>query len=323
MSSAGAAYADALEPHRRALHAHCYRMLGSVQDAEDAVQEALLKAWRALDGFEGRASLRSWLYTIATNVCLRMLERRPGRLLPLDYGPPMDPHESLGPPLPEPTWIEPYPSGGPEATYEQLEAVELAFIAALQRLPARQRAALILSEVLGFSGSEVAGALETSPDSVYSLLQRARATLASRLPQRSQQATLRALGDARLASIVDRYVDAWARADVAAIVELLTEDATLAMPPTPAWVSGRDAVAIGLRLWPLSGLQQWRLVPTRANGQLAAGVFLRAPSGTFVPYGLTVLTLDGDRIAAITTYHDTAAPERFGLPAYLGGSELA
>jgi RNA polymerase sigma-70 factor (ECF subfamily) len=314
MSAAG--YADRLEPHRRALTAHCYRMLGSVQDAEDAVQEALLKAWRALDSFEGRASLRSWLYTIATNVCLRMLERRPKRLLPLDYGPAADPREPLRPVLVEQEWVEPYPTALlPDASYEEREAVELAFIAALQLLPPRQRAALILREVLGFSGAEVASALETSPESVYSLLQRARATLDGRMPQRSQQATLAALGDRRLNAIVDRYVDAWARNDVDAIVALLTEDATLAMPPTPTWLDGRAAIATAFATMPLNGDQHWRLVPAAANGQVAAGIYLRAPSGAYIGYGLTLLTLRGDRIGAITTYHDTELPERFGLPA--------
>src|SRR5262249_6431714 len=158
------------EPHRRELHAHCYRMLGSVQDAEDAVQETLLRAWRGLEQFEGRSSLRSWLYTIATNVCLRLIERRPARVLPIDYGPPSDPHAPLARPLAEPTWIDPYPDPHledvPAAQYEQREAIELAFIAALQPLPPRQRAVLILRDVLGFSGAEVAASLETTPASV-------------------------------------------------------------------------------------------------------------------------------------------------------------
>ncbi|MBV9197487.1 MAG: RNA polymerase subunit sigma-70 [Solirubrobacterales bacterium] len=175
MSAYERTFGEQLEPHRRELHAHCYRMLGSVQDAEDAVQETLLRAWRGLDQFEGRSALRSWLYTIATNVCLRMIERRPARVLPIDYGPPSDPHAALAPPLVESTWIEPYPDAelsladafaGPEARYEAREAVELAFIAALQRLPARQRAVLILRDVLGFSGDEVAAALDTTPASV-------------------------------------------------------------------------------------------------------------------------------------------------------------
>ena len=163
-----AAFEQLVTPHRAELHAHCYRMLASVQDAEDALQEALLGAWRGLGRFEGRSSLRSWLYTVATNACLRLVERRPKLVLPVDYGPAADPHDGLGEPVHEPLWVEPYPDAG--LAYEQRESVELAFIAALQHLPARQRAVLILSEVLGFSGAEVAEALETTPASVYSAL---------------------------------------------------------------------------------------------------------------------------------------------------------
>src|SRR5208282_4712736 len=184
-----AAFAELVGPHRRPLQAHCYRMLGSLQDAEDAVQETLLRAWRSLSSFEGRSSLRSWLYSIATNVSLRAIERRPSRVLPLDYGPAADPHEPIQAPLLESVWMDPYPDGplglddglaGPEARYEQRESIELAFIAALQLLPPRQRAVLILRDVLGFSGAEVAEALETTPASVYSALQRAHATLEER-----------------------------------------------------------------------------------------------------------------------------------------------
>lgn len=322
MSGERGASAEQLEPHRRALHAHCYRMLGSVQDAEDAVQETLLQAWRALDRFEGRSSLRSWLYAIATNVCLRMIERRPARVLPIDYGPASDPHSPLGPPLVESTWIEPYPDAqvgvedgfaGPEARYEQREAVELAFIVALQHLPPRQRAVLILRDVLGYSGAEVAAALDTTPASVYSLLQRAHATIDDRLPDRSQQVTLRALGDERLSAIINRYVDAWAQADVDAIAGMLTETATLAMPPTASWFRGRDTVAAFLRGAPLDGSMSWRLLRTSANGQPAMGAFLIDSSGASRPYGLTVLTLSADRIAEITTFREPSAPDRFGV----------
>jgi RNA polymerase sigma-70 factor (ECF subfamily) len=322
MSLQEQAFREQLEPHLRGLHAHCYRMLGSVQDAEDAVQETLLNAWRGLERFEGRSSLRSWLYSIATNVCLRMIERRPARVLPIDYGPPMDPHSPLGPPLVESTWIDPYPDSRlglgeglaePQARYEQREAVELAFIAALQHLPARQRAVLILRDVLGFSGAEVAEALDTSTASVYSLLQRARATLDDRLPARSQQATLRSLGDERLSAIVNRYVEAWARNDVDALVEMLTETATLAMPPTAGWLRGRDAIAVFLRAAAFHGTPGWRLLASSANGQPAMGIYLLDGS-TYRPYGVTVLTLQGDRIEEIDTFFDPSAPERFGLP---------
>jgi RNA polymerase sigma-70 factor (ECF subfamily) len=198
------AYGRLIGPYRAELHAHCYRMLGSVQDAEDALQEALVRAWRGLPRFEGRSSLRSWLYKIATNACLKAIERRPKRVLPIDYAPASDPHDGPAVPVTESVWLEPYPderlgleSGllGPDARYEQREGVELAFIAALQHLPARQRAVLILRDVLGYSARETAEALETTPVSVDSALQRAHKAVNERLPKQSQQATLRAVGD--------------------------------------------------------------------------------------------------------------------------------
>lgn len=311
------AYAELVEPHRRLLHAHCYRMLGSVHDAEDAVQETLLRAWSSLSSFQGRSSLRSWLFTIATNACLRAIERRPRRVLPIDYGPPADPHEPLGPPLVETTWIEPYPEerlgvddglAGPEARYEQRESIELAFIAALQHLPARQRAVLILRDVLGFSGAEVADALETTPASVYSALQRAHDSVDRRLPELSQQATLRSLGDNRLREIVDGYVQAWERHDVDAIAAMLTEGATLAMPPTATWYRSRAAVATGLRTGPLDGVRQWRLSPTYASGQPAATAYLwDDAAGRFASHHTAVLTLRGGLIDAIDAFHEPSA----------------
>src|SRR5437764_10980936 len=217
-----AAFERLTSPHRAELHAHCYRMLGSVHDAEDAVQETMLRAWRGLSGFEGRSSLRSWLYRIATNTSLNAIEKRPKRVLPIDYGPAADPHAGPGEPLVESIWVEPYPDerlglgdglAGPAARYEQRGAGALTFIAALQHLPANQRAVLILREVLGFSAEETAEALETTPASVNSALQRARATIEDRLPDQTQQATRRELGDERLRELVDRYVQAWERAD--------------------------------------------------------------------------------------------------------------
>src|SRR5919205_2743146 len=249
------AYRALVEPHRAELHAHCYRMLGSVHDAEDALQETLLRAWRGLPGFEGRSSLRSWLYTIATNTCLNVIARRPKRVLPVDYGPAADPHGGPGEPLLESVWVEPYPDeqmgvrdgfAGPEARYELRESVELAFVAALQHLPPNQRAVLILREVLGFSARETAESLDTTVASVNSALQRARKTVEERLPDQSQQATLRALGDEGLREVVDAYVDAWQRGDVEAVVEMLTEDASFAMPPLKTWFGGRGAVSVFL-----------------------------------------------------------------------------
>jgi RNA polymerase sigma-70 factor (ECF subfamily) len=298
-------------------------MLGSIQDAEDALQETLLRAWRGLSSFQGRSSLRSWLYTIATNVCLRAIERRPSRVLPIDHAAAGDPHGPLRQPLLESVWVEPYPDArlglddglaGPEARYEQRESIELAFIAALQHLPARQRAVLILRDVLGFSGAEVADALDTTLASVYSALQRAHATLDERRPDRTQQATLRSLGDEQLQGVVDRYVEAWARGDVDTIVGMLTDAATLAMPPFPSWYRGRDAIEVVLRRFVFDGTRSWRMLATSANGQLAVGAYERDPSGVYAPHGVTVLTLKGDLIDEITHFGDPSMLERFGLP---------
>src|SRR5919202_2657517 len=229
------AFAELVAPYRVQLHAHCYRMLGSVPDAEDALQEALLRAWRALPRFEARSSLRSWLYTNATNACLRAIERRPARVLPIDYAPAADPHDGPAAPVTESVWLEPYPDEtlgleggllGPDARYEQREAIELAFAAALQHLPPRQRAVLILRDVLGFSARETAEALETTPVSIDSALQRAHKAVDARVPKQSQQATLRSLDDAELRAIVDGFIRAWERADVESIVSMLAEGAT-------------------------------------------------------------------------------------------------
>jgi RNA polymerase sigma-70 factor (ECF subfamily) len=316
------AFARLVESHRGELHAHCYRMLGSVHDAEDALQDALLRAWRGLDRFEGRSSLRSWLYRIATNTCLDGIARRPKRVLPVDYGPAADPHDGPGEPVVESVWVEPYPDeklgledglAAPEARYEQREAVELAFIAALQYLPPLQRAVLILREVLGFSAKEVAETLETTTASVNSALQRARAAVDERLPEQSQQATLRALGDDALRDIVDAYVDAWERCDVEAVVAMLTEDAAFAMPPLRTWFGGRDAIEVFLAGWPLSGEWRWRVVRTRANGQPALAFYSwDAEAHAFRRFALNVLTVRGTQISQVTAFltRSTQDPDR-------------
>jgi RNA polymerase sigma-70 factor (ECF subfamily) len=314
------AFGRLVGPYRAELQAHCYRMLGSVPDAEDALQEALLGAWRGLARFEGRSSLRSWLYTIATNACLKAIRRRPKRVLPIDYGPPGDPHTRPAEPLVESVWIDPLPderlAASPQGSYDQRESVELAFIAALQHLPARQRAALILRDVLGFSARETAEVLDTKPSAVDSLLQRAHKTVDARVPEQSQQATLRSLLDAELREIVDGYMDAWERADVDAVVAMLTEDATFCMPPQPSWYRGRDAVAAFLASRPLSGRARWRVLPTRANGQLAFGHYWwNADAGAFVPESISVLALRGTLIHDMTFFRTPEALARFGLPA--------
>jgi RNA polymerase sigma-70 factor, ECF subfamily len=312
------AFRQLVERHQGELHAHCYRMLGSVHDAEDAIQEALLRAWRGLPRFEGRSSLRSWLYKIATNTCLDVVARRPKRVLPVDFAA-SDPHEGPGEPAVESIWIEPYPDerlgladgyAAPEARYDQKEGVELAFVAALQHLPANQRAVLILREVLGYSAKEVAETLDTTVASVNSALQRARATVEERLPEQSQQETLRTLGDDGLRDVVGRYVDAWDRGDVDAVVEMLTEDASFSMPPLRTWFGGREAIRIFLRGWPLSGLWQWRHTLVQANGQPALAFYAWDPDQrTHLPFALNVLTLRDNRISDVTAFIARAADD--------------
>jgi RNA polymerase sigma-70 factor (ECF subfamily) len=296
-------------------------MLGSLHDAEDVLQETLLRAWRALPRFGGRMLIRPWLYRIATNACLDALARRPKRMLPIDHGPPAGPDDDPGEPLAESVWLEPYPDGqlgladgyaAPDAHYEQREAVELAFIAALQHLPARQRAVLILREVLGFSASEVAGQLDATVASVNSALQRARKSVGERLPSQSQQATLRSLGDARVREIVERYIDAWERGDVDAIAAMLAEDATFAMPPYARWWRGRDVIAA------FAAEPVHRYVAARANGQLANAAYRWNPEqGRFVPEALEVLTLEGARISEMTAFMRPDVFPSFGLPSAL------
>jgi RNA polymerase sigma-70 factor (ECF subfamily) len=304
------AFRRLVEPHRNELHAHCYRMLGSVHDADDALQDALLRAWRGLARFERRSSLRSWLYRIATNACLDVISRRPKRVLPLDHGPAAGPDDDLAEPLTESVWVEPYADeqlgledgyAAPEARYERRESVELAFIAALQHLPATQRAALILRDVLGFSAREAAEALETTVASVNGALRRARKAVAESLPDQTQQATLRALGDDRLRKVVEGYIDAWERGDVDAILAMLAEDATFTMPPLPTWYRGRDAIATFLTRHALQ--DRWRLLAARANGQLAFGCYAwDAEQSSYTALSLDVLTLDGTRATEITSF---------------------
>ena len=315
------AFRRLVEPRHAELHGHCYRMLGSVHDADDALQEALLRAWKGLRRFESRSSLRSWLYTIATNACLDALARRSKRVLPIDYGPASTMNDEIPAPLPDSTWLEPYPDrtigiadgfAAPEARYEQREAVELAFIAALQHLVPRQRAVLVLREVLGFSAREVAGMLETSTASVNSALQRAREAVDARLPEQSQQGTLRSLGDEQIRDVVERFIHAWDDGDVDTMVSLLAEQPTFALPPHPAWYEGRDAVDAFLP----RRRGQWRLVPTWANGQLAFGAYRWDPeAGSYRPAILDVLTLRDGSIADVTAWATPGLFERFGLPA--------
>jgi RNA polymerase sigma-70 factor (TIGR02960 family) len=296
------AFERLVAPHRDELLAHCYRMLGSLQDAEDAVQESLLRAWRSLGKLDDRGLLRAWLYRIATNRCLSAIEQRGRRALPMD----LDADATGG----EIQWLEPYPGSSPETTYLARESIEVAFVAALQHLSAGQRAALILREVLGFSAAEVAGLLETSTAAVNSALQRARRALSGIGP--SQRDVLEGIGTSGVEAIAARWVAAWENGDVDAIVTMLADDARYSMPPLPQWYRGTGQIRAFLTGGPL--LSRWRFLPTTANGQLAFGTYLwDDASGSFVPGGLDVLRLQGDHVAEIVAFLD-ADLTRFGLP---------
>jgi RNA polymerase sigma-70 factor (ECF subfamily) len=317
------AFRHIVESHRSELHAHCYRMLGSVQDAEDAVQDSLLRAWRGLPRFDGRSELRTWLYAVATNVCRDAIARRTKRTLPIEHGAAAAPGADAGEPLVESVWIEPYPDetlgipdgyAGPDARYEQREALELAFVAALQHLSGTQRAVLILREVLGFSAREVADSLETTVPSVNSALQRARKAVAERLPARSQQETLRAVGDRRIRELVAAYVDAWSSGDVDAVRLLLAEDAVFSMPPWASWWRGRETIAAFVG----DAVEFCAVsigVPVTANAQPALAYYtLDGETGRYRATALDVLTFDGESIAEITAFITPDCFARFGLP---------
>ena len=317
----GEAFRELAGPHRRELQVHCYRMLGSFADAEDAVQETMLAAWQGIGGFtEERASLRTWLYKIATNRCLnarRAASRRPAREWDVSQ---------FEPPVPTPrdeaVWLQPFPDAllegavdvppGPESRYEQTEAISLAFVTALQLLPPRQVAVLILRDVLGFHTSEVAGMLDATAESVNSALKRARASLQRRLPPTVGREPAPAAGSPAEDAIVAMFARAWESADLDALVALLTDDVFIAMPPEPFGYEGRDAVA---RYWArqFGAGRRYGLVPTRANGQPAFGLYLRGPAGIRHAAAFYVLTLAGGQICAITRFEASVLPW-FGLP---------
>jgi RNA polymerase sigma-70 factor (TIGR02960 family) len=319
----GEAFRELTEPYRRELQLHCYRILGSVQDAEDMLQETLLAAWRGLDRFEERASMRAWLYKIATNRCLNSLRasaRRPAPAIPPWPGaPPPEPTRRA-----EPLWLQPYPDAllddlpdtapGPEARYESREALALAFTAGLQRLPPRQRAVLVLRDVLGYPAAEAAGILDTTETSVNSALQRARATLGAQAATAGHDPAPPP-GSPRERAVIDRFVDAFEAADTARLVDLLTDDAWMSMPPEPLEYQGHAAIAefyLSRTWW---GAHPIRMVPTRANGQPAFGYYLQDPHAAVDrANGLIVLTLAGDKICAITRFGDNSLFPHFGLP---------
>jgi RNA polymerase sigma-70 factor (TIGR02960 family) len=315
------AFRELTDPHRGELQLHCYRMLGSLQDAEDALQDTLLTAWRGLAGFEGRASLRTWLYRIATNRCLnvrRSASRRPAQEWNVPNVEPPEPTR-----LGEVDWLEPYPDVlldegainaplGPEARYEQTESISLAFVTALQVLPPRQLAVLILRDVLGFHANDIADMLDSSVDSVNSALKRARATLQRRFPATGDREPPPASNSPAEDAIVEKFVLAWESADLDALVALLTDDVFISMPPMPFEYEGRDVVARFCASLFDSG-RRFDLVPTRANGQPAFGAYLRGAAGISHGVGLYVLTLSGDRISALTRFENSVLPS-FGLP---------
>jgi RNA polymerase sigma-70 factor (ECF subfamily) len=320
----GEAFRELTEPHRRELQVHCYRMLGSFQDAEDALQDTLLAAWQGIGGFQERASLRTWLYRIATNRCLNALRsasRRPAKEWDIPKVVPPEPTR-----LGEVVWLEPFPDAllegaigvppGPEARYERTESISLAFVTALQVLPPRQLAVLILRDVLGFHASEVAGMLDATVESVNSALKRARASLQRRQPAAADREPPPVPGSPDEDAIVRKFVSAYESADLDALVALLTDDVFMSMPPMPLEYEGRDVVArfcAGL----FGAGRRYELVPTRANGQPAFGSYVRAPTGISHGTGLFVLALTGDRICALTRFENGVLPW-FGLPRSLG-----
>jgi RNA polymerase sigma-70 factor (TIGR02960 family) len=315
-----AAFQKLVLNHRVRLRAHCYRLLGSVTDADDALQETLVAAWQGLGRFERRSAFRTWLFTIATHVCIRLASRRPGRLSPIDRAPASDPHAPLPELVLEPIWLEPYAvdpalsdsATSPEALYTERESVELAFVAALQLLPATQRAVLVLRDVLGFSAQETAEALDTSVASTNSALQRARQTLEQRVPDQTQAENRRALGVEAERQLVESFIAAWSRADVDGIVALLADDATFTMPPLPCWFQGREALRTFLaeRVFALS----WRFLPISANGQPAMAAYQwDEATQTFRFNVVNVFELRGDRVAGIHAFLD-ANPAHFELP---------
>jgi RNA polymerase sigma-70 factor (ECF subfamily) len=291
------------------------------------VQETLLRAWRRLDTFEGRASLRAWLYKIATNACLDALDKRPRRrILPTATYPAADAHAPLEPAVAEPIWLEPYPDdlmaepeAGPEARYTARESVTLAFLAALQSLPPRQRAVLILRDVLDWRASEVAELLDLTVPAVNSALHRARTTLAKHYHTGGQTTTRAVPVDDTLHALLNRYVQAWESADVAGLVALLKEDATFSMPPVPTWYHGRDTIgaAVGSTIFSGEARGRWHLMPARANTQPAFAVYQRGESGDYRVFGIQVLTFDGNQVSDVTTFVDPALIPRFNLRAEL------
>ncbi|MFI6299198.1 sigma-70 family RNA polymerase sigma factor [Nonomuraea sp. NPDC050790] len=307
-----AAFTRLVQPLRRELHAHCYRMLGSAHDADDAVQEALLRAWRGLARFEGRSTLRSWLYTVATRTCLDLVKGRERRAMPVDLGPSSEHAVLDAAPVTEQRWLGPYPDVG--LSYEQREAVELAFVAALQHLPGNQRAALLLFDVLGFSAAEIAAMMDASTASVNSALARARRVVAERVPGPGGQAG----GDARARQLATGFATALERGDADALVALLTADVTWSMPPLSQWYGGLPAVTDFAVEVPLTRCPSWRHLPTSANGRPAVAFYLGESAGAVHgAWSITLFGIRDDRIAEITSFLGADHFPAFDLPVEL------
>jgi len=329
-------FGELAEPYRRELRAHCYRILGSLHDAEDMVQETMLRAWKRLNTYEGRASFRAWLYKIATNACLDLLDqrrRRAKRLLPNYLFSAANPQKSVEPPATEILWLEPLPDEwladasavNPETRYATHESISLAFLIALQFLPPRQRAVLILKDVLDWSAGEIADLLDTTTSSVNSALHRARVTLAKNYHSRKSQVSTVEVSDEQTRKTLEKYVQAWQTADVNGLVALLKKDASLSMPPSPSWYAGREnigsfaanTVFANDGMFPGLASGRWKLLPVQANGQPGAAVYQRMENGEYHPFGVHVLTCDQGQIAQITCFIDPSLPGRFGLPKIL------
>ena len=319
-------FSELTEPFRRELQIHCYRILGSLHEAEDMVQETMLRAWTRLETYEGRASFRAWLYKIATHACLDMLDRRRSRrLLPTVAGPVSDPRRPIAAPTAEVLWLEPIPDEwledvsavNPEARYSEAETVSLAFLTALQALSPRQRAVLILRDVLDFSAIETAEVLDLSVSAVNSALHRARTSLSEGYQKQEVHKY-----DERTQSLLDLFVKAWESADVDGLVALLKQDAVLAMPPSPSWYRGWEAIRlfVAASVFADGGMfggqakNRWKLVRTSANGSPAFAIYQRTEENEFQPFGLHVLAVEGDQLAQITSFIDPTLPARFASP---------
>lgn len=330
-------FSELAEPYRRELQVHCYRILGSLHEAEDMVQETFLKAWRRLDTYAGRASFRAWLYKIATNTCLDFLDqRRSRRLLPTEAGPASDPGTIL-PPSAEATWLEPFPDEwlvdasavNPESRYTDRESISLSFMTALQYLPPRQRAVLILRDVLDFSANETADLLEITVSSANSALHRARVTLAKRYQRPDIRSSAASVVDERTQWLLDHFVQAWESADVEGLVALLKEDAILAMPPSPSWYQGREIIGLFVAetvfadngMFGGQAYHRWRLIPTHANASPAFALYLRTATEEYEAFGVQVLSYESNKLTQIMDFLDPSLPARFGLPRILRSNQ--